>query len=83
MEAYEVKKEEMRVSATFSLRKEGILVGWGQGLSQDFKRACPEQQISAHPDLATELVQILIPTTFNNLLCQKEQFTHQPWAGPG
>ena len=28
-------------------------------------------KISAHPDLATNLLQILIPTTFNSLLCQK------------
>ena len=35
-------------------------------------------KISAHPDLATQLLQILITTTFNSLLCQKEQFTLQP-----
>ena len=28
-------------------------------------------KISASPDLATYLLQILIPTTFNSLLCQK------------
>ena len=27
--------------------------------------------ISAHPDLATHLLQILIPSMFNSLLCQK------------
>ena len=35
-------------------------------------------KISACPDLARELLQILIPTTFNSLLCQKGQFTYQP-----
>ena len=28
-------------------------------------------KISAHPNLPTHLLQILIPTTFNSLLCQK------------
>ena len=32
-------------------------------------------QISARPDLATNLPHILLPTTFNSLLCQKMQFT--------
>ena len=32
-------------------------------------------KISAHPDLATNLLTILIPATFNSLLCQKGQFT--------
>ena len=31
-------------------------------------------KISARPDLATYLLQILIPTTFNSLLCQQGQF---------
>ena len=35
-------------------------------------------QISALPELATNLLQILIPTTFYCLLCQKGQFTLQP-----
>ena len=35
-------------------------------------------KISAHPDLATQLLQILIPTILNSLLCQKGQFTLQP-----
>ena len=35
-------------------------------------------KISARPDLATQLLQILIPTTFDNLLCQKGQFTLPP-----
>ena len=34
-------------------------------------------QIPASPDLATNLLQILIPTTFDSLLCQKSQFTLQ------
>ena len=34
-------------------------------------------KISARPDLATNLLQILIPATFNNLVCQKGQFTLQ------
>ena len=32
-------------------------------------------KISAHPYLDTNLLQILIPTTFSSLLCHKEQFT--------
>ena len=32
-------------------------------------------KISARPDLATYLLQILIPATFNSLVCQKGQFT--------
>ena len=47
-----------------------------QGLSQDFK-------ISARPDLATNLLQILIPATINSLVCQKGQFItqlcHRSW----
>ena len=36
-------------------------------------------QISARPDLATTLLlQILIPTTFDSLLCQIGKFTPQP-----
>ena len=35
-------------------------------------------QISARPGLATYLLRILIPTTFNSLVCQKGQFTLQP-----
>ena len=44
-----------------------------QGLSQDFKNACPKQQYQnfARPDLATNLLQILIPATFNSLVCKK------------
>ena len=34
-------------------------------------------KMSARPDLATNLLQILIPATFNNLVCQKGQFTLQ------
>ena len=34
-------------------------------------------KISARSDLATNLLQILIPTIFNSLLCQKEQFILQ------
>ena len=41
-----------------------------QGLSQDFK-------ISARPDLATDLLKILIAATINSLVCQKRQFTLQ------
>ena len=33
---------------------------------------------SARPDLATQLLHILIPTTFYSLLCQKGQFTLEP-----
>ena len=32
-------------------------------------------KISARPDLATNLLQILIPATFNSLVYQKGQFT--------
>ena len=32
-------------------------------------------KISARPDLATNLLQILIPTAFLTLLCQTGQFT--------
>ena len=34
-------------------------------------------KISARPDLATYLLQILIPAIFNSLLCQKGQFKLQ------
>ena len=34
-------------------------------------------KISARPDLATNLLQILIPATSNSLVCQKGQFTLQ------
>ena len=36
-------------------------------------------KISARPDLTTNPLQILIPTTFNSLLCQKRQFTLQQY----
>ena len=35
-------------------------------------------KISACPDLATNLLQILTPTTSNSLLCQKRKLTLQP-----
>ena len=51
------------------------------------RRGCPQVRrtagdkhalsISACTDLASYLLQILIPTTFNSLLCQKGQFTLQ------
>ena len=56
---------------------------WEHGLSQDWKMAVQNSihKISALIDLAT--LQILIPTTFNSLLCQKWQFTlqscHRRW----
>ena len=34
-------------------------------------------KISARPDLATNLFQILIPATFNSLVCYKGKFTLQ------
>ena len=37
-----------------------------------------DSDIYARPDLATQLLQILITTTFNTLLCQKAQFKLQP-----
>ena len=37
-------------------------------------------KISVRPDLATHLPQILIPVTFNNLVCQKGKFTLQVWS---
>ena len=37
----------------------------------------------AHPDLATNLLQILIPVILNSLLCQKGQFTLQPTLEDG
>ena len=33
-------------------------------------------KISARPDLATSLLQILIPATINSLVCHKGQFTN-------
>ena len=36
---------------------------------------------SARPDLATDLLQILIPTTYNSLLCLKGQFILQLCSG--
>ena len=43
-----------------------------QGLGQDFKNACPNQQfqISARPDLATNPLQIPIPAASDSLVCQ-------------
>ena len=64
----------MREMRTFTSSAEGN--GFKQGLSQDFKNVCPKQQFQdfAHPgpDLATDLLQILMPTEFNSLLCQKK-----------
>ena len=37
---------------------------------------------SARPDLATYLLQILVPTTSNNLLCQKRQYLHFSYRCP-
>ena len=34
-------------------------------------------KISAGPDIATDLFQILIPATFNSLVCQKGHFAFQ------
>ena len=34
-------------------------------------------KISARPDLAANLLQFLIPATFNSLVCKKGQFTLQ------
>ena len=34
-------------------------------------------KISARPDLATYLLQVLIPATINSLVCEKGQFTLQ------
>ena len=34
-------------------------------------------KISAHPDLATNLLEILIPATFDSLVCKKGQFSLQ------
>ena len=40
-------------------------------------------KISAHPEVATTLLPLLIPSTFNSLMCQKGQFTylscHRRW----
>ena len=60
------------------------------GLSKDLETECkvlariskmPVQnsnfKISARPDLATYLLQILIPATFNSLVCQRGQFKLQ------
>ena len=51
-----------------------------QGLSQDFKMPVQNSnfKISTRPDLATNLLQILIPATIDSLMCQKGQFTLQP-----
>ena len=47
-----------------------------QGLSQDFRNACPNSnfKISARPDLATNLLKICITATFNSIERQKGQF---------
>ena len=37
-------------------------------------------KISARPDLANNLVQILIPTKLNGLLCQKKRNLHFSYA---
>ena len=37
----------------------------------------------ARPDLTTYLFKILIPATFNSLVCQKGQFTLQPCPTDG
>ena len=36
-------------------------------------------KISGRPDLATDLIKILIPATINCLVCQKGQYTFQLW----
>ena len=49
-----------------------------QGLSQDFKNACPKKQFQNFcPSKFSyvQLLQILIPIIFNSLLCQKVLFT--------
>ena len=46
-------------------------------LGQDFKSACPKEQIQNFCRPATNLLQIPISTTYNSLLCQKGQFTLQ------
>ena len=50
-----------------------------QGLSQDFKNACQKSnsKISVCPDLDTILLQFLILTASNSLLCQKGQLRFQ------
>ena len=35
-------------------------------------------KISFRPDLATQLLQMFVLTTFNSLMCQESQFTLQP-----
>ena len=52
---------------------------YNHAISQDF--IMPVQngyfKISARPDLATYLLQILIPATFHSFVCQKGQFAPQ------
>ena len=36
-------------------------------------------KISASPDLTSQLLQIITPTTSNSPMCQKGQITHQPF----
>ena len=40
-------------------------------------------KVSTRPELGTNLLQILIPTTFNSLLGEKGQLTHQPCPRTG
>ena len=52
-----------------------------QGLSQDFKSAYLKQQTVCPSRFSnSELLQILIPTTFESLLYENGQFTHQPYV---
>ena len=50
-----------------------------QGLSQDFKNACPKHEFQNFccPDLVTNILYILITTTSNSILCQKGHFAPQ------
>ena len=55
-------------------------IKWTQGLSKDSENVCLKQQFqnicpSSFP--ATQLLQILLTTSFNTFLCQKGQFTLQ------
>ena len=68
-----IKAISGKLYQTLSITRGALRPVWAtyccQGLSEDFKNAYPKQQfqISARPDLAINLIQILLPTTFNSL----------------
>ena len=69
----------LKISLRYCIVKELLILSHTiptkQGLSQDFIKCLSKRvihQLSAHPDLASYLLQILIPNTFDSLFYQKK-----------